>query len=127
MRSAAHAENVEPRPVEVAIPGSVTGMGVELRLSMASGARRDVAAATLRGPRAGDRVQLRHSRGAKPIKEIFSRMDVDAEARRTWPVLEWDGRVVWMRDVDVEAEIPFVVEVRGKDSSALYGQRGLPG
>jgi tRNA(Ile)-lysidine synthase len=127
VRSAAHAENVEPRPVEVAIPGSVTGMGVELRLSMASGARRDVAAATLRGPRAGDRVQLRHSRGAKPIKEIFSRMDVDAEARRTWPVLEWDGRVVWMRDVDVEAEIPFVVEVRGKDSSALYGQRGLPG
>jgi hypothetical protein len=38
-------------------------------------------------------------------------MNIDAEARRAWPVLEWDGRIVWMRGVDVEAEIPFAIEV----------------
>jgi hypothetical protein len=61
-------------------------------------------------------VRLRYSRGAKPLKEIFERMNVEAEARRTWPVLEWEGRIVWMKDVavDPEAGIPFVVQqVRG--------------
>jgi tRNA(Ile)-lysidine synthase len=111
VRSAARAEDVAREPVEVTIPGSVTGLGVELRLSMASGASPDIAPAIMRVPRAGDRVRLRYSRGAKLLKEIFSRMDVGAEARRTWPVLEWDGRIVWMWGVDVEAEIPFVIEV----------------
>jgi len=36
-------------------------------------------------------VRLRHSRGAKPLKEIFERMNIDAAARRAWPVLEWTG------------------------------------
>ena len=41
-------------------------------------------------------------------------MGVEAEARKGWPVLEWEGRVVWMKDVVVEAEgVAFVVEVTG--------------
>jgi tRNA(Ile)-lysidine synthase len=74
--------------------------------------------AILRVPKTGDRVRLRYSRGAKPLKEIFERMNVAAEARKSWPVLEWEGRIVWMKDVAIEPEagIPFVVELVRDDS-----------
>jgi len=101
-------------PIEVAIPGEATGLGVALRLKMEAGASLNGAGrAVLRTPRAGDRVRLRYSRGAKPLKEIFERINVAAEARKTWPVLEWNGRIVWMKDVavDPEPQIPFLVEV----------------
>jgi tRNA(Ile)-lysidine synthase len=121
VRVGARAEGVALEPVEVTIPGSVTGLGVELRLRMAEGANQEarVAPAILRAPQAGDRVRVRHSRGAKALKEIFERMSVGAEARRTWPVLEWEGRIVWMKGVAVEAEIPFVVEAVEDESGAL--------
>jgi tRNA(Ile)-lysidine synthetase-like protein len=86
---------------------------------MTAGAHRDtgMTPAILRVPRPGDRTRLRHSRGAKPLKEIFERMNVAAAARRAWPVLEWTGRIVWMKDVEVETEpeIPFAIEVVDRD------------
>jgi hypothetical protein len=58
-------------------------------------------------------VRIRYSRGPKPIKEIFERMQVDAEQRTSWPLLEWQGRIVWMNGVDLEpeADLPFTVQV----------------
>jgi tRNA(Ile)-lysidine synthase len=110
-------------PVVATIPGDVKGLGVTLRLKLAEGLNEsdELAPATLRAPRAGDRVRQRYSRGAKPLKEIFERMSVASEARKTWPLLEWGGRIVWMKDVAVEteAEIPFAIEVvpgEGSDS-----------
>ncbi len=100
------------------IPGEVEGLGVRLRARLTGDHREgSSAAASLRTPRPGDRVKLKYSRGAKPLKEIFERMQVDAEARKTWPVVEWQGRIVWMKDVVVEAEVqaPFVVEVVAAD------------
>jgi len=90
---------------ELPIPGKVTGLGVTLRATLLS-AESNVALspAILRTPRPGDRAQLRYSRGAKPLKEIFERISADADARRTWPVLEWEGRIIWMKDVVVEVE-----------------------
>ena len=98
-------------PVEVTIPGVVSGMGVCLRLTAARGDEA-IGPAMLRAPRAGDRVKIRYSRGAKPLKEIFERMQVGAEDRKNWPVLEWQGRIVWMRGVELEpdATIPFSVK-----------------
>ncbi len=108
---------IAPEPVEVGIPGEATGLGVTLRVTLVAGSEPGSGAtAVLRAPKPGDHVRLRYSRGAKPLKEIFERMNVEAEARRTWPVLEWEGRIVWMKDVavDPEAGIPFVVQqVRG--------------
>jgi tRNA(Ile)-lysidine synthase len=100
---------VTTEPVAVAIPGEVAGFGVSLRL--VSGETL-LEAAVLRTPKPGDRARLRYSRGAKPLKEIFERMNVGAEARKSWPVLEWAGRIVWMKDVAVDPEpgIPFMVE-----------------
>jgi tRNA(Ile)-lysidine synthase len=102
-----------PACYELPIPGEVTGMGATMRTSLLDGhAGATIPAAILRTPRAGDRVKIRHSRGAKPLKEIFERMGVEAEARKTWPVVEWQGRIVWMQGVAVEAEeVPFAVEL----------------
>ncbi len=98
---------------ELPIPGEVTGLGVTLRARLtrdAAGTAQEPA--ILRTPKAGDRVTLRHSRGPKPLKEIFERMKVEAEARPSWPVLEWKGQIVWMKDVVVDGAVGFVVEER---------------
>jgi tRNA(Ile)-lysidine synthase len=58
--------------------------------------------ATLRNWRAGDRVQLRHSSGPRKVKEVLERLRVTGSSRAQWPVLEVEGRIVWMRGVDVE-------------------------
>ena len=108
-------KEMAPGPVEVAIPGDATGLGVRLRLKMAGGANADgIRPAILRVPKVADRVRLRHSRTAKALKEVFQRMNVEGEARKTWPLLEWGGRIVWMKGVEVEAEVPFLVEEMGE-------------
>ncbi len=96
-------------PVELPIPGEAVGFGLRLRTKL-RGVEQDghLTAATLRGPQPGDRVRLRHSRNARPLKEIFERMQVEADKRRSWPLLEWNGRIVWMKGVDVD---------RGNESS----------
>jgi tRNA(Ile)-lysidine synthase len=113
--SVGEEKHVVLEPIVVAIPGEVTGFGVTLRL--VSG-ETGLPAAILRAPKAGDRVRLRYSRGAKPLKEIFERMNIETEARKSWPVLEWEGRIVWMKDVALEPEagFPFVVELVRGDS-----------
>jgi hypothetical protein len=47
------------------------------------------------------------------LKDVFERMEVEAERRRNWPLVEWDGRIVWMQgvDVDAEADLPFEIQV----------------
>ena len=96
---------------ELPIPGEVTGLGVMLRALVTAGHEGEaIPAAVLRTPRAGDRVTLKHSRGPKPLKEIFERMGVAADERKTWPVVEWQGRIVWMRGVVVEGGAGFEVE-----------------
>ena len=92
-----------PETYELPIPGEVTGLGVTLRATLIGDPPADpIPPAILRTPRAGDRVQLKHSRGAKPLKEIFERMGIPANARKSWPVVEWQGRIVWMQGAEVD-------------------------
>jgi tRNA(Ile)-lysidine synthetase-like protein len=58
--------------------------------------------ATLRNWRPGDRVRLRHSSAPRKVKEVLERLKVTGSSRALWPVLELDGRIVWMRGVEVE-------------------------
>jgi tRNA(Ile)-lysidine synthase len=120
VRAAAEdAGSNRPGCFDLPIPGEVTGLGVTLRTTLredaGSGGEADTGAslppAILRTPKPGDRVQIAHARGPKPLKEIFERMGVNAEARRSWPLVEWRGRIVWMRGVVVEGdvELPFVL------------------
>lgn len=106
-RVAANEGKAAAASYELPIPGEVTGLGVTLRAKLAEGASAEpIPAAILRTPKPGDRVTLKHSRGPKPLKEIFERMGVAAEERKTWPVVEWQGRIVWMRGVVVQSSEP---------------------
>jgi tRNA(Ile)-lysidine synthase len=78
--------------------------------------------ATLRPWKAGDRVRLRHSSGLRKVKEVLERLHVSGSARGDWPVLELDGRILWMQGVDVEPEPGIRVEIAppaGADSSQV--------
>ena len=59
--------------------------------------------AILRTWKAGDRVTLRHSRGPKKVAEVLDRLHVMGTERKNWPVVESEGKIVWMRGVEVDA------------------------
>ena len=88
--------------LSIPVPGEGEGFGVRVRLSLADGGATPDKA-ILRAAAPTDRVQLRYSRGApKKIKEVLERMGIPAADRAGWPVLEWQGEIVWMRDVVLE-------------------------
>jgi tRNA(Ile)-lysidine synthase len=60
--------------------------------------------AKLRNWRPGDRVRLRHSGGLHKVKEVLERLRITGSGRALWPVLEVDGRIVWMKGVELEPE-----------------------
>jgi tRNA(Ile)-lysidine synthase len=61
------------------------------------------ASAVLRPWKAGDRVTLAHSRRPRKVADVLDRLHVLGEARKNWPVVEWEGIIIWMRGVEVEA------------------------
>jgi tRNA(Ile)-lysidine synthase len=65
--------------------------------------------ARLRNWRPGDRVRLRYSSGPRKVKEVLERLRVTGTGRSVWPVLEVDGRIVWMKGVEVEPEAGLAV------------------
>ncbi len=87
--------------IEVPVPGEARGFGVHLRLSHSAGKAQP--AAILRAALPTDRVQLRYSSGAaKRVKEVLERMGVAPADRPGWPVLVWQGELVWMRGTVLE-------------------------
>jgi tRNA(Ile)-lysidine synthase len=66
-------------------------------------------AACLRAWQPGDRVELAHSRGPKKIKEVLDRMGIRGEERVLWPVVAWQGKIIWMRGVKLADEAKFRV------------------
>jgi tRNA(Ile)-lysidine synthase len=60
--------------------------------------------ATLRNWKPGDRVRLRYSGGPRKVKEVLERLKVTGSSRAVWPVLEVDGKIAWMKGVEVEPE-----------------------
>ena len=84
----------------VAIPGEVTAFGMTLRIEVYEQAVSQTA--TLRNWRPGDRVRLRHSSGPRKVKEVLERLKVTGTSRALWPVLEVEGRIIWMKGVELE-------------------------
>jgi len=86
------------------IPGEIRAP--EYGLSLHGARTQDglaIASAILRPWKAGDRVTLAHSRGPKKVAEVLDRLHLLGGERKNWPVVEWEGRIVWMRGVEVEA------------------------
>jgi tRNA(Ile)-lysidine synthase len=99
------------------IPGEIEApaWGIRVRVVFAPGVgfSDDKSAwnAVLRAWKPGDRVRLRHSGGPRKVKEVLERLQVFGSARNRWPVLELDGRVIWMQGVELEPEPGIEVRV----------------
>jgi len=95
-----------------AIPGEVEAplFGVRLRVELDRPATGESAddkrekSGTLRNWKAGDRVTLRYSSGPRKVKEVLERLRVTGTRRSLWPVLEVEGRIVWMQGAELEPE-----------------------
>lgn len=86
-----------PEMVAIDVPGEQEAFGWRVRCALAEGASGGAGPATLRLALPGDRVQLRYTRGApKRVKEVLERMGIPAADRMAWPVLVWQGEIVWM-------------------------------
>jgi tRNA(Ile)-lysidine synthase len=130
------ARQETPPEYRVTVPGEVTALafGLKLRIESAAAETAEVAqdsasdrTATLRNWKPGDRVQLRYSSGPRKAKEVLERLRVTGSRRAVWPVLELDGRIVWMKGVELEplAEIRIVATSLESDfaQSSAIGTR----
>ena len=114
----------------LAIPGEVEApaFGLRLRIDAAAGSMPEESlngrcdlrgkAATLRNWKPGDRVRLRYSGGLRKVKEVLERLRVTGADRAIWPVLEVDGRIVWMRGVELEQEPGLVISAASAGGSS---------
>jgi tRNA(Ile)-lysidine synthase len=85
-----------------AVPGEIAAPAFGLRLRIEAG--KTAGTATLRNWKPGDRVRLRYSGGPRKVKEVLERLRVTGSSRAVWPVLEIEGRIVWMKGVELEPE-----------------------
>jgi tRNA(Ile)-lysidine synthase len=102
----ASSQETAPQPVYVPIPGIADapayGLRIEIRLTGPS-QNNSAHAALLRPWKPGDRVTLRHSASPKKVKEVLERLKVSGPARGLWPVVDWQGTIVWMQGVALES------------------------
>jgi tRNA(Ile)-lysidine synthase len=101
----------------VAIPGEILAPAFGLRLRIEATGTHEGQTATLRNWKPGDRVRLRHSSGPSKVKEVLERLRVTGSSRAFWPVLELDGRIAWMRGVEVEPEPGIRIEATSLETS----------
>jgi tRNA(Ile)-lysidine synthase len=114
--SAGSPEYIGTIPGEIDAP--VFGLHLRINLSDApappaegqgTGSQRTV---TLRTWKPGDRVMLRYSSGPRKVKEVLERLRVTGTSRTLWPVLELEGRIVWMRGVELQPEPGITFEAK---------------
>lgn len=103
VRLATEEDSEDLPEYEVPIPGEVVADTFGFRMVTYVGDSCEFSPAKLRVYRAGDRVRLRYSSGLKRIKEVLERMRVPTEQRKRWPVLEWQGEIVWVRGAAIES------------------------
>jgi tRNA(Ile)-lysidine synthase len=109
--------------VNFEVPGEIDAPAWGIRLQVAlpvGGAPKGTEmarTAVLRAWKPGDRVRLRHSGGPRKVKEVLERLRVFGSARIHWPVLELDGRVIWMHGVELEPEPGIEVRVSVPDTA----------
>jgi tRNA(Ile)-lysidine synthase len=94
--------------VQLPIPGEASAFGCRFHAHAANPGP----PATIRNWRPGDRVTLRYSSGPRKIKEVLERLKVTGTARAEWPVVEWQGQILWMQGAELQpvSEITISVE-----------------
>ncbi len=105
-------KSAESLPLQTPVPGQINApvFGLSLKIDF-DGTKSVAGPATvvLRNWRPGDRVRLRYSSGPRKVKEVLEHLRVTGSERTVWPVLEFDGRLIWMRGVELEPEPGLVV------------------
>ena len=110
--------------ITVPVPGAAEGFGVRLRVELAGVAAGVVPPAALRAAASADRVRLRYSSGSpKRVKEVLERMGVAPGDRPGWPVLAWQGELVWLRGAVLEptplsVQLVITMEALGGEATA---------
>jgi tRNA(Ile)-lysidine synthase len=84
--------------VQLPVPGEAIAFGWRFLTE----AREASVPATIRSWKPGDRVTLRYSSGPRKIKEVLERLKITGTDRGQWPVVEWQGRIVWMQGVELQ-------------------------
>ncbi len=125
-KGGAELGKVPGREYRFAIPGEVVAeeFGIRLRVEASEpegAAQEQTRTACLRSWRPGDTVRLRYSSGSKKVKEVLERMRVTGTGREGWPVLETDGRIVWMQGAEVEPVPGMRVVVDGLEHRVVKG------
>jgi tRNA(Ile)-lysidine synthase len=99
-------EEAVPEPVELTVPGRVRFGDWEVEATL--GGPGDVSvsglggAATVRAWREGDRMRPAGLGGSKTLQDLFTDRKVPRALRRTLPVVEADGDIVWVAGVAVD-------------------------
>jgi tRNA(Ile)-lysidine synthase len=117
-----------PDPVELPVPGAVRFGEWEVEAKpgrpgdVSVSARALGSGATVRAWRDGDRMRPRGLGGSKSLQDLFTDRKVPRSLRRTLPVVEADGEVVWVAGVALDER--FAAE-EGESSVGLSArQRG---
>jgi tRNA(Ile)-lysidine synthase len=101
----ARAERL-PDPVELTVPGRVRFGDWEVEASLGGAGDVSVsglgASATVRSWRDGDRIRPAGLGGTKTLQDLFTDRKVPRALRRTLPVVEANGAIVWVAGVAVD-------------------------
>jgi tRNA(Ile)-lysidine synthase len=99
-------EEEVPDPVELTVPGRVRFGDWEVEATLAGVGDVSVTglgpAATVRGWREGDRMRPAGLGGTKTLQDLFTDRKVPRALRRTLPVVEAAGEIVWVAGVAVD-------------------------
>jgi tRNA(Ile)-lysidine synthase len=101
------ADDAAPEPVELAVPGAARFGAWEVEAGAETGEVR-VAGAALAGPltvrswRDGDRMRPLGLGGTKSLQDLFTDRKVPRALRRSLPVVEAQGEIVWVAGVALD-------------------------
>jgi tRNA(Ile)-lysidine synthase len=101
-------EAVAPEPVELTVPGQATFGDWQVEAAVEAGGDVSVSAdalgahSTVRAWREGDRMRPVGLGGTKTLQDLFTDRKVPRELRRSLPVVEARGQIVWVAGVAVD-------------------------
>jgi tRNA(Ile)-lysidine synthase len=106
LRFARTREEKLPEPVELTVPGRVRFGDWEVEASLGGAGEVSVSglgpSATVRAWRDGDRIRPAGLGGTKTLQDLFTDRKVPRALRRTLPVVEVGGAIVWVAGVAVD-------------------------
>jgi tRNA(Ile)-lysidine synthase len=106
-QAAKASASAQSQEVQLPVPGEACAFGWRFRAHSTN----SCPPATIRNWRPGDRVTLRYSSGPRKIKEVLERLKITGTARAEWPVVKWQGQILWMQGAELQPVPAITVSV----------------